>query len=126
MVRLVLDAWYLLGGVLVAVEGEVDATNAEQLEAFLQARCRPGVHVVLDLGAMTFMDCRGLAVLLRMDAFTRRHGAQLHLAAVQEVPLRVMELTSVHCALNIHPNVEQAIDAVSAVQDHWPSGRGQV
>ncbi|SDJ42956.1 STAS domain-containing protein [Nonomuraea jiangxiensis] len=126
MMGLVLDAWRLLDVVLVAVEGEVDATNAEQLESFLQARCRPGEHVVLYLGAMTFLDCRGLAVLLRTEAFTRRHGAQLHLAAVQEVPLRVLELASVHCALNIHADVQQAIDAISAPQDRRPSERGQV
>ncbi|MEO3873716.1 STAS domain-containing protein [Nonomuraea sp. B12E4] len=124
MTGLILGNRSVPGGVLIVVNGEVDATNAEQLESYISDKCRPGEHVVLDLSATTFMDSHGLLVLLHTHTFTRRHGAQVHLAAVHSMPLRLLELTGLHWAFDIHPDVEQAIAAVSASQDHQPSGRG--
>jgi anti-anti-sigma factor len=42
---------------------------------------RPGRVVVLEMSALTFMDSRGLNVLLRLHAAVRRQGGVLVLAA---------------------------------------------
>lgn len=121
MVGLILEARPLSGGVLIIVRGEVDATNAHQFETYIMDNCHPGDHVLLDLGAMPFMDCAGLMVLLRLHDYTQRHDAQLHLASVQRTPMRLLELTCVHWALAIHRQVEQAIAAVAGSRDQLPS-----
>ncbi|SDJ42911.1 STAS domain-containing protein [Nonomuraea jiangxiensis] len=125
MAGLILNNRPLPGGVLIVVSGEVDATNAGQLETYIIDHCRPGEHVVLDLSAMTFMDSHGLLALLHTHDFTHRHGADLHLAAVHPMPLRVLELAGIHWALNIHPDVRQASAAISASRHHGPSRRGR-
>ncbi|MGW0802257.1 STAS domain-containing protein [Nonomuraea sp. NPDC002799] len=46
----------------VTLVGEIDATNSRALASTL-ASCRQGAHVVVDTGALTFIDVSGLRVL---------------------------------------------------------------
>jgi stage II sporulation protein AA (anti-sigma F factor antagonist) len=51
------------GEVLVSVAGEIDLHSGQQLEATL-TRLTPGVRVLVDLRAVTFMDSTGVRLLL--------------------------------------------------------------
>ncbi|MGN9842519.1 STAS domain-containing protein [Nonomuraea sp. H19] len=115
-----LDSQRLVAGVLIIVTGEVDATNAARLETFLHERILPREPVVLDLSGLTFMDSMGLHVLLRLNATLRAQDTTLHLAAVHDVPARVLQITGVWLALNIHPSVEQAIAGVLSAREAHP------
>ncbi|SEH03127.1 stage II sporulation protein AA (anti-sigma F factor antagonist) [Nonomuraea solani] len=112
MSPLYLDSQQLITGMLVSVVGEVDHSNADQLESYVSRTCRPGEPVVLDLGGLTFLDSRGLHALLRLHAAMRQQEATLYLAAVQDVPARVLQITGIWDAMNIHSSVEGAIAAV--------------
>lgn len=46
----------------VTLIGEIDATNSRALAAAL-ASCRQGTYIVVDTGALTFIDVSGLRVL---------------------------------------------------------------
>ncbi|GAA2826309.1 hypothetical protein GCM10020220_013750 [Nonomuraea rubra] len=96
-------------GVVITVGGELDATNADDLETYVGRMRQPGQPVVLDLGGLTFMDSSGLHVLLRVHAEIRKQGSTLHLAAVRDLPARLLQITEVWDALNIHPTAEAAI-----------------
>ncbi|MGR6917920.1 STAS domain-containing protein [[Actinomadura] parvosata] len=105
----------LPAGVVITLAGELDATNAEDIETALRdatASGEPGRLVVLDMSALTFMDSRGLNVLLRLHAAVRRQGGALILAAVHDVPARVLQITGVWDAMVIVPNLEEATAAL--------------
>ncbi|MEV4173116.1 STAS domain-containing protein [Nonomuraea sp. NPDC049709] len=104
-----LDCRSLTAFVVISVAGELDATNADDLESYIGRMRRPGQPVVLDLGGLTFMDSIGLHVLLRVHGDVRKQGSALHLAAVQDLPARVLQITEVWDALNIHSSAEAAI-----------------
>ncbi|MEV4548915.1 STAS domain-containing protein [Nonomuraea wenchangensis] len=99
-------------GVLITVTGELDVTNAADLESLLERSTPPGEPVVLDLGGLTFMDCAGLHLLLRQQDRLRRQAAHLHVAAVHGSPANLLRLTGVRNALTLHPSVGRALVAV--------------
>ncbi|MEW9549787.1 STAS domain-containing protein [Nonomuraea sp. NPDC050783] len=116
MSPLSLDIRYLPAGVLVTVAGEIDSTNVHWLESSVQRAWRPGQPLVLDLGGVTFMDSSGLHALLRLHTAAREQGGALHLAAVRDVPARVLQITGVWSTLDIHPTAAAAVAAVLGEQ----------
>ncbi|MEU8360175.1 STAS domain-containing protein [Nonomuraea sp. NPDC048882] len=103
----------LAAGALIVVSGELDAANVGQLESFISRERRRGRPLIPDLAELTFMDSIGLQVLLLLvHADIRREGGTLHLAAVQDLPARILQLTGVWHALNIHADVTEAAAAV--------------
>ncbi|GAA2211431.1 STAS domain-containing protein [Nonomuraea monospora] len=120
MSSLKLSCRELPGGVLIAVAGELDSTNADDLESYAERRRVPGPGMVLDLTGLTFMDSRGLHVLLRLNAAVREQGGLLRLAGVQDVPARVLQITGVWLALHIHPDARHA---ATAMREHEAAAR---
>ncbi|MEV4804988.1 STAS domain-containing protein [Nonomuraea sp. NPDC049421] len=98
------------GVTVISVAGDLEAAAADRLDAFItRARRRPGDHVVLDLSEVPFVGQAGLRVLLNVRALIRRHGGDLHLAALQHSPARVLNATGARPVLTVHPSVPQAI-----------------
>ncbi len=63
---------------VVAIEGEVDHANCDQLRAATtQALAAGATTVVADCGAMTFIDAGGLGVLREVATATRERGGHL-------------------------------------------------
>ncbi|GLW07132.1 hypothetical protein Misp01_22620 [Microtetraspora sp. NBRC 13810] len=122
MEHLSVSSWRLpIGIVLIALSGQLDATVTGGLEEFVvQARQDPGDHLVFDLAELSFMDSAGLRVLLNAHAFARRHGGRVHLAAVQPMPARVLQLTHAGDHLAVQATVEEALKA--AVAEVLPRG----
>jgi anti-anti-sigma factor len=120
-----MDCRELTTGVLITVTGELDSTNADWLESSIERTRRPGQSLVLDLGGLTFMDSTGLQVLLRLNAAAREQGGGLHLAAVQDLPARVLQITGVWCALHIYPSVNEAVAAVLSEPADGPGVLGR-
>ncbi|GAA4966967.1 anti-anti-sigma factor [Nonomuraea thailandensis] len=98
---------------VISVAGELDATNADHLESSIGRMRHPGRPLVLDLGGLTFMDSTGLHVLLRVHREVRQDGGSFHLAAVRDLPARLLQITEVWDALDIHPSTDAAITALS-------------
>ncbi|TYB57023.1 STAS domain-containing protein [Nonomuraea sp. PA05] len=112
MTPLSLDRRPFTAGVLISVAGEMDATNADQLEVYVGRMGQPGRPLVLDLAGLTFMDSTGLHVLLRVLSAVREQGGTLHLAAVTDLPARLLQITGVWDALDIHPTADAAVTAL--------------
>ncbi|MEV4362763.1 STAS domain-containing protein [Nonomuraea sp. NPDC049625] len=102
----------LPGGVLITVTGELDATNAHELESYAESQRRPGSGMVLDLGGLTFLDSRGLHVLLRLHAAVGEQGGLLRVAAAQGRPARILQITGVWSLLTIYADAQQAAVAM--------------
>jgi anti-anti-sigma factor len=80
------------GGQLVRVDGELDIATAPDLEAVLLRPRPPGERVIVDLGALRFIDSTGLRVLLRARAAARDGTWEIF---VRNVPANVHRLFTI-------------------------------
>jgi anti-sigma B factor antagonist len=92
-------------GVCVAVAGEVDVETAPQLrhalESAVDAAAGAGrARVVVDLGAVTFMDSTGLTALVAGRARAMSVGVTV---ALLSVPDRVRKILSITGLLAVFP-----------------------
>ncbi|MFC4008913.1 STAS domain-containing protein [Nonomuraea purpurea] len=115
MSPLTLSHQRLPGVTVIAVCGEMDATNRGEFEAYVaKARSSPGERLVFDLSRVPFMDSSGLHVLLTCTTDRLRHGGAVHLASAQPLPTRLFEITGVSNHVPVHDSVEDAITAARA------------
>ncbi|MFB4263719.1 STAS domain-containing protein [Nonomuraea sp. GTA35] len=102
----------LPGVTVIAVTGEMDATNRADLEAYLaEAGAALAGRLVFDLSGVPFMDSSGLHVLLKCATDCLKAGGVVHLAGVQPLPARLFEITGVVAHMPVHERVEDAISA---------------
>jgi anti-sigma B factor antagonist len=107
-----------IGATVIALDGEIDLASAPRLQAYIaEVRQRPADHLVIDMAKVSFMDSSGLRVLLDAYAFAQEHGGDLHLAALQGEPARVIEITRVSDRLRLHTTPEIALAAIASAPD---------
>lgn len=77
-------------GVALVVRGELDLASAQKLEQTLREieETRPG-RVLIDLRELEFMDCTGLALMVRAQQRAHARGHQL---ALRRGPRQVQRL----------------------------------
>ncbi len=77
-------------GVVLALEGEVDVGSAPRFEQELrQLEIAQPERIVIDLHRLDFMDCTGLALMVRAERSARANGHQL---ALRRGPAQVQRL----------------------------------
>jgi hypothetical protein len=69
--------------------------------------------VVVNLGAVTFIDSSGLGFLVRLAATTRHSPSGLRFCGANEQMAKVLELTKLKNILHIHATEAEAINAFS-------------
>jgi anti-anti-sigma factor len=75
------------------ISGELDLMNVEAVSRHFQAELRAGERLTLDVSGLTFIDSKGLAMLLQLAALTVELGlSPLVLRAPSEVLRRVLEV----------------------------------
>jgi anti-sigma B factor antagonist len=89
--------------VAIAVTGELDLATAPQLEAELLPRLREGGHIVLDLGALEFMDSTGVRTVVAAHLAAEEHGGRFAVVrAAADGPVgRVLEISGLDGILEI-------------------------
>ena len=99
---------------LIEVRGEVDEGTAPELSAALEAAVGAGARaVVVDLCRVTFMDSRGLWVLIRARRALIGRSVALSLACLPDGAAgRILALTGLITAFDIHASGADALDAV--------------
>ena len=93
-------------GIRVAVLGEVDIETAPRLRQALTAALSSGQPVLVDLGAVTFMDSGGLAVLIAAHRTAAAAGQAFRLRAVPAQILRLFRITGLDAVLDVVPPTE--------------------
>ncbi len=83
--------------IVVRVSGELDLTNASDLEQVLSDI---DGDVVVDLSELQFMDAQGLAVLAGADRRVRRRGAQLSIVHASSLAQRMFRVTGLEHLLS--------------------------
>lgn len=91
--------------VRVAPVGELDVATAAALQAQLDELHGVGFkHIVLDLRQLTFMDCRGMRLILAEDRFARRTGRRFSIIKGGRGVQRVLDVCGLTEKLQIAPS----------------------
>ncbi|MFI6908343.1 STAS domain-containing protein [Nonomuraea sp. NPDC050394] len=116
MTPLHLHSRNLIGGTLIEVTGELDATNTDQLSAYIEhEHPQPELPLVLDLAELTFIDSSGLHLLIEQHHREDEHGAGLHLASPHRRIARILWLTGVGQMLHTYATLGQAVKAADLI-----------
>jgi anti-sigma B factor antagonist len=101
------------GGTVVAVVGELDHHNAQELtQTFNETPFDPGAPVVIDLTGLTYCDSTGITVLIGAHNRAKQAGARLILAGLNADLTRVFRIIGLDQLFSFQPTVEHAIDAL--------------
>ncbi len=101
------DGWAVL-----VVGGEVDVATAPRLRERLIELVNGGRHrIVVDLGAVEFLDSTGLGVLVGALKRVRTHDGDLALVCTEARILKVFEITGLTKVFSIHESVDAAVSA---------------
>lgn len=95
---------------VVALEGEIDIANAPELQEQLYAllATRPP-SLILDLTRVTYLDSRGVHVVLELaERMKIRHQGLGIVAPVSSVIKRILEITHVDAIVPLDSTVEDA------------------
>ncbi|MEO3976395.1 STAS domain-containing protein [Streptomyces sp. CAU 1734] len=90
--------------------GELDHHTAGLLSAPLDEALAQGrSRLVVDCSGLEFCDSTGLNVLLAARLKAEAAGGEVHLAAMQPVVARVLEITGAEAVFTVHRTLEEAL-----------------
>jgi anti-anti-sigma factor len=95
---------------LVRVRGEIDMSNASALSARIENAMPAGTPtLVLELSGTTYLDSRGVALLLRLGERLRGRRQELRLVVPPEAPIRaVLDFTGVPAVMRVNDRLDDA------------------
>lgn len=106
---------------VLELEGEFDLDAVPELDRFLRRNLGPlyqQQHLVIDLGATTFIDSSFVAFLLKLSRAQRAKRRELLLARPRGQVRRVFGLVGLHNVIPVFDSVEAAVESV--VSGPWP------
>jgi anti-anti-sigma factor len=97
--------------VVAAVTGEIDISNARDLEAEIVAALPDGdARLVIDLGGLTFLDAAGVHLIYRLGDRAARFAL---IVPGDSTPRRVLDLSGTRPRRWMHTSEDAAVRAVS-------------
>ena len=102
-------------GVTVArIDGDIDISNAQELgDALTASMSNDSLGLVVDLGALDYLDSSGVHLLLGLNGRLRARRQQLRAVAPADAPLRaVLEITAADKTVPVDERVEDAVNAI--------------
>lgn len=85
---------------VVAIAGEIDISNADQVKAALLAEVGDvPLRIIIDVGALTFMDSSGIAILVQIS----KSVAPVELRHPTPIVRRVIEATGLSEHFGMRP-----------------------
>ena len=101
-----------IGPVVVArLEGEIDMSNANELGVAITSRVpNDALAVVLDLGAVDYIDSAGIHVVYELRESLKRRGQEIRLVVPSESPIATtLQYADVPRAVGAADTVQAAI-----------------
>jgi anti-sigma B factor antagonist len=110
------------GPTVIQLRGDVDAEVAPALECCLIGGLEQGCDLVIDLTAVTLLDCACQGVLVRAHCRAQALGLLLTLAGAGALVQRTLTATGVDAVLRMTPEVGQAVteSRQHALEQVWP------
>ncbi len=102
--------------VVAAIEGEIDASNTDELGTRLRSRLtNRSETLVVDLVATTYIDSAGINLLFALGGELHQRQQRLHLVVADSSPIaRMIEISGLATAVPAHPTRAAALVAASA------------
>ena len=99
------------GSVVARLSGEVDMSNAPYVrDQLLSSMSNDALALVLDISGCRYLDSAAIEVLFDLSRRLGRRRQQLRLVMPPSSPLkRVIELTEVHTAAQVHESLDSAL-----------------
>ena len=89
-------------GAIVRIEGEIDVCVADRMQQLLLRIMRMhGPRLLLDLSAVSFIDCAGLRAVMLTLRHAELHGWSMHLIAASAMTRKMITLTGMEGVLPI-------------------------
>jgi anti-anti-sigma factor len=102
-----LFVWHDRHVLIAAITGEIDLSNARELETAISADLGGATGLVVDLGGLTFLDAAGVHLLQRL----RDRGLPFAIVVGEDSPpRRVLELTGEH---RLYATEEEALAGIA-------------
>ncbi|MEU0061634.1 STAS domain-containing protein [Streptomyces sp. NPDC006334] len=98
---------------VVIMRGEIDHDVRDVVSEALQFEdgALPPLRIVVDLGAVTFMDSSGINLFVACHQQVSETQGWVRIAGAQMPVLRVLELVGIDALITCHPSIEQALSA---------------
>ena len=98
------------GKTIISVGGEIDVYTAPKLRDKITELVAAGVYdIVVDMGAVEFLDSTGLGVLVGGLKKVRAHDGTLQLVCSQDRLLKIFRITGLAKVFVIHESAEAAL-----------------
>jgi anti-sigma B factor antagonist len=102
-------------GAVVRIEGEIDVCVADRMQELLLRMARAhGPRLLLDLSAVSFMDCAGLRALVLTLRHAERCGWSMHLIAASPMVRKIITLTGAEDALPVRDQIGSSSGSTSS------------
>jgi anti-sigma B factor antagonist len=100
--------------VVLAVCGDVDIATAPTLRDRLADAVGAYPGVVVDLGAVPFLDSTGLGVLVAAQNRAKSAGASLVIARPQRIVRNALRLVQVDTVIDVYESLDEALAAAGS------------
>jgi anti-anti-sigma factor len=98
------------GSVIARPTEDIDAANARTVQLALAGCLDDADHLILDLGAVGYVDSAGLDMLLRLGELLRQRRSELLIVIPDSSPLlRVAQIVDLPGALPVYPTLADAL-----------------
>ncbi|MBC8139344.1 MAG: STAS domain-containing protein [Fibrella sp.] len=98
--------------IIVRVQGDkLDLSTAARFKDKMRDLIRYNVRMVLDLGAVQFVDSSGFGAILSCLRDINEHGGSMKICRVQKRVRALLELVRIHRILGIYDTSEEAVAA---------------
>lgn len=95
---------------VLTLSGDYTADDIEQFKRVATERRTAGVrHILIDCENLEFVDSAGLESWLRLQESLGESGGQFRLLRPDEVVRKILNLTRLDLAFEIHPTLESAV-----------------
>jgi anti-anti-sigma factor len=98
-------------GIVLFPSGEVDLASAPALWAHLRAILEDGLHVIVSLRGVTYIDSTGIKTLLDIHRMFVERGQRFALSEPAPVVRKVMEIAGLERAIPVHASLEAALES---------------
>ena len=95
---------------VISLTGRLDLVSAPEFKENLDQLVINGTQLlIIDLGALDFIDSSGLGAIIGALKTARQAGGELRLVNPQEQARKILELTTLDKVFQIHNSVEEAL-----------------
>ncbi len=101
------------GAAVLAVHGElIRLADAPLAAAYAEAAGLAARTIILDLSGLTYMNNKGMGLLVKLEAQARREGRRLVAVGLNDHYRRVFRVTGLDEGIRVFDDVAQAVAAL--------------